>query len=107
MITQQRTFYIKFKQSENILSNYFGYGTLYVDFEINWDVNEFNILYVDSSSFINIWIRLLDETEKTFIFDELPENIKDTLKIALKNISNEINPHSLNEPKLCRQFSEI
>jgi hypothetical protein len=108
IIQQQRTFYIKFQHSESILSEYFGKGILFVDYSISWEEEKnFNTLIVKDSSIDNVKYMSNDEILMDSVFSELPENIQDTLKTALNYVSKTIMPNMINEPKLCKMFSEI
>jgi hypothetical protein len=107
IIQQQRTFYIKFQHTESILSEYFGKGILFVDYTISWEEENFNNLIVKESNIITIKHMSNNENFTNFIFNDLPENIKDTLKTALNYVSKTIMPNMINEPKLCKMFSEI
>lgn len=107
-VTQQRSFYIKFEQSKNIFSKYFGNGILFVDYDISWEKqNTFNDLKIKETKITNIKYTSNNIDIVNFNFNDLPENIKDTLLIALNYISKTIYPTSLNEPKLSKLFSEI
>jgi hypothetical protein len=107
IIQQQRTFYIKFQHTESILSEYFGKGILFVDYTISWEEENFNNLIVKESNIITIKHMSNNENFTNFIFNDLPENIKDTLKAALNYVSKTIIPNMTNEPKMCKMFSEF
>jgi hypothetical protein len=107
-LNQTRTFYIKFKNSHNIFSEYFGNGTLFVDYDVLWQVeNEFNTLVINDKKITNVKYISNEDIIKDFDLNSLPENIKQTLSLALLHMCQSIKFDKINGPEICKSFSEF
>jgi hypothetical protein len=107
-VTQQRSFYIKFEQNKNIFSEYFGHGTLFIDYDVLWEVeNKFNNLVINEKKITNITYISKDELIKHFDLNSLPENIKETLSLALLHMCQSIKFDKINGPEICKSFSKF
>lgn len=106
-LNQIRTFYINIEKTSNILRDYFGVETIFIDYKVDWKLNSFGLYEIFNMEILSVK-KLNDQKEfEDSDFNIMPDNIQNTLKDAMRSMMGVIYSHDPNTPKICKKYSAM